>query len=312
MDKIKYHQINVTTKNKELQTLKNLQLDNYFILGIELTDGDLASLAHLNIDPQHMWNSKITAIEYSFNKQENILGILQPFKKIVMITIKSDVDSIGSMAVLSMLLNKRLVLEGDLILRLKAIAKSDRHGRENWKTRREDFFNFKGHNTFGLPIGLMYMCSDLRLDIQNKVEKMTEYLNDGVFKGIDKYTKIALKNLNDKTKFVKMDVIVPGKLIAVESNRRGAIAAGYKVCPVVVAVNDRFKFGLKKNFIIGKKMTIAQYSEGKFLDIAGVQKELSAIEFGWAGSNSIIGSPLDRPTKLEIKDVVQVVKKYLY
>ena len=64
----------------------------------------------------------------------------------------------------------------------------------------------------------------------------------------------------------------------------------------------QIKIGEKENFVQIK---------GR-LDIAGVQKELSAIEFGWAGSNSIIGSPLDRPTKLEIKDVVQVVKKYLY
>jgi len=312
VDKIKYHQTNVTMKDKELQILKDLQLDNYFILGIELTDSDFASLAHLNIDPQHMWNSKITAIEYSFNKQENILGILKPFDKVAMITVKSDVDSIGSMAILTMLLNKELVLEGDLILRLKAIAKSDRHGRKNWKTRREDFFNFKGHNTFGLPIGLMYMCSDLRLDIQKKVMKMLSYLKTGTFEGIGKYTKIALRSLNDQMKSVKMDVIVPNKLIVVESNRRGAIAIGYKMCPVVIAANDRFKFGLKKNFIIGKKMTIAQYTDGKFIDIGAVQKDLAEMEHGWAGSNSIIGSPLDRPTKLKMKDVVEVVQKYLY
>lgn len=312
MTEIKYHQINIVTKNSQLQMLRNLQLRAYFVLGIELTDGDLASLTHLNIDPQHMWHSKITAIEYSFNKQENILGLLKPFNKIAMVTIRPDVDSIGSMAILSMLLNKELVLEGNLILRLKAIAKSDRHGRENWKTKREDFFNFKGHNIFGLPIGLMYMCSDLRLDIQQKVLKMTTYLKNGIFDDIDKYTNLALKNLSDQMRSIKVNVIVPNKLIVIESNRGGAIAIGYKMCPVVIAVNDRFRFGLKKNFIIGKKMTIAQYTAGRFVNIPEVQKKLAEMEFGWAGSDSIIGSPLNGPTKLQIKDVVKVVKKYLY
>ena len=87
MDKVIYHQINVTTKNKEIQILKDLQLDNYFILGIELTDAELAEFAHLNIDPQHMWSSKITAIEYSFNKQENIFS----FFRISLINVQNAV-----------------------------------------------------------------------------------------------------------------------------------------------------------------------------------------------------------------------------
>jgi hypothetical protein len=312
MNDIIYYHINITHKDKELQKLKELQLDSYFILGVELTDNDISGLAHINIDPQHMWNSKITAIEYSFNKQENILGILKPFDKIAMITIKSDIDSIGSMSVLTMLLQGEFVLEGDLILRLKAIAKSDRHGRDNWKTRREDFFNFKGHNTYGLPVGLLYMCSDLRLDINKKVMRMTQYLKTGIFDGIEKYTKIALINLDDQIKNAKIDIIIPDKLSVVKSNRRGAIAFGYKVSPVVIAVNEQFKFGLKKNFIVGTKMTIAQYTDNKFIDMAKIQQELSQLEQGWDGSSSIIGSPLDRPTKLDVNTIIDIVKKYLY
>jgi hypothetical protein len=55
------------------------------------------------------------------------------------------------MAILSLMLQNKFTIDGDIILRLKAIAKSDRHGRISWERKTEDFFQFKYYNIYGLP-----------------------------------------------------------------------------------------------------------------------------------------------------------------
>ncbi len=128
-----YHQINVTNTSGEIEYFTNIS-NTHFVLGVEVTIPQFEEYCTLSIDPQHSPNqNKITAIEYIFNFQDSILEVITKFDKIVLTTVKTDIDSIGTMAIITLLLQKRLKLDGDLILRLKAIAKSDRHGRKNWK-----------------------------------------------------------------------------------------------------------------------------------------------------------------------------------
>jgi len=304
---IVYKQIDMTNKEDEIKNLKSLQENNFFIIGIEVTDNEIANLMHYSIDPQHSF-SKITSLEYVFNYINDLKDILVSFNKIFLCTVKTDIDSIGAMSVLSMALNNKLTINNDIVLRLKAIAQSDRHGRLNWR-EREDFLQIDKYNTYGLPIGLLYMTSNRKLRTYQKVKKMTQFLKNGWFNDIEIFNNIVQKNINDSSRNTSLDIIVTKKLCLVQSSYRGAISYGYKYCPVVIAINDTYLFG-KNNNIFGKKVTIGQYSES-YVDLVSLNIELNKLEEGWGGSEVIIGSPLDHPSKLDNNTIIEKTKKFL-
>jgi len=310
-----YYKINITNKNEEIEYLKHLSDEKFFIVGIEVTDPDIEQYCSLSIDPQHSkfknMNSQ-TSIEYIFNYQEDIVQLMSLSKNIIMLTIKTDNDSIGSMAVLTLLLKNNLILDGDIILRLKAIAKSDRHGRKNWKGEKEDYFNFENYNMYGLPSGLSYMSSDLKITIDNKIDNMIQYLSTGDFPSLSEYNDLTLYNLKKNNKQEHITIIIPKKLCFVESNHRGAISFGYKYTPCVIAKNKKFVFGNGNTRKIGKKVTIAQYEDSKYVNLDNICRELNDIELGWGGSSVIIGSPLDRATSISDDQIIDIVKKHIY
>lgn len=309
-----YHQINVTNKELEIELFKNLQNEEFLIIGIEVTDIEIDQYCSISIDPQHSTfntDNKITAIEYIFNHIDYILDILKTSKKVCMLTVKPDSDSLGAMALLTLFLKDSFKLDGDMILRLKAIAKSDRHGRINWKNKKEDYFQFENYNIYGLPCGLSYMTSDKTLSCQQKVDRIIEYLLTGEFKDIEKYNGIVNKNFRKASKSIKINIIVPDKLCIVESKYRGAVAFGYRYTPCVIAKNKYYTFGNDDTKIFGKKMTIAQY-ENKYMDMITLLSQINELEPGWGGSAEIIGSPIDRPCKINEKTLIKLCKNNLY
>lgn len=313
MIQILYHQINITNKQLEIEYIKNLQNEGFFLVGIEITESDLNNLFHLIIDPQHdpINKSDITSIEYTFNNQENLYNILNKFDKVLLCTIKPDMDSIGTMAIIDLMLKKNLRLDGDMILRLKAIAKSDRHGRINWKNRREDYFHFDHYNIHGLPSGLAYMTSDHKIDTIQKVQNMKDYLLTGSFDTLNKYTDNVIKNHKKSIKNTDISIIIPKKICFVTSNYRGAVAYGYKFCSTVIAKNNNFIFGRNSTQIQGKKITIAQYEDNKYIDLISLKCELNKLEPGWGGSSVIIGSPQTHPCTLDDKQIINLAIKFL-
>lgn len=309
---IKYHQLNVTNLELEKEYLLQLQTENFFIVGIEVSNPDLSLCCHLSIDPQHETaNNDMTCVEYVYNNSDYLLTTCLIFENICFVTLKPDMDSVSSMAVLTMLLNGQFNLTGDLIYRLKAIAKSDRHGRANWKNRREDYFHFKDYNIYGIPIGLATMTADYKCDIDIKVQNMMEYLLTGTFEELFKYTTLTLRNIKKSNKNANFEVIIPNKLVFIKSNYRGAFAIGYKMASTVIAKNSTFCFGMGPDKKVGKKFTIAQYENNKFIDLIGLKSELNELEPGWGGSSVIIGSPQDTPSKLDDATIIELTKKYL-
>lgn len=313
MSKLFYYQLNITDIKKEIRKLELLKKNNFLIIGIEITKEDFYDYCDILIDPQHNMNknySKITTIEYVYNNHQEIISTIKNYSKTIFITIKSDIDSIASMALLSMLIAPDFRLDGDVILRLIAIAKSDKHGRENWKTRKNDYFKFENHNPYGLPYGVPYMCSYYKIKTSEKVKKIKEYLKTGEFNDLDKYNELVEKNLKKSIKDTETDIIVNKKLVYVKSKHRGATSKGYQVAPVVIAHNPSFNFGKGNSKTKGQKYTIAQYDNG-FIDLDKVLNEILLLEDGWGGSSILIGSPQDRPSDLAIDQLINITKKHL-
>jgi hypothetical protein len=59
-----------------------------------------------------------------------------------------------------------------------------------------------------------------------------------------------------------------------------------------------------------RKFTVCQFSEGH-VDLRGVKADLDAIERGWGGSPTIIGSPQGVGSQLSIELVLDVVERHL-
>lgn len=315
---VKYHQINVTDLKNEFEYLQYMQQEEYCIIGVEINNPDIAIYCFLNIDPQHETNNllnNMTALEYVYKCKNEFRDLLVIFNKFLFITIKTDLDSVSSICLLKMIIKDRLFsLTPDLILKFKNIAKSDRHGRLDYnqiKNRIDvDFIRDSNFNRYGIPLSLIAMIADYKLDLEQKCINMDSYLTKDTFYKIKDYVNYV-KDIRKKSVLISHEIIVPDKLIFVVSNSRGAISKGYRKCPVVIAKNFKYTFGIGINKIIGTKITIAQYEDSKYINLIDLKNELNKIESGWGGSSCIIGSPQDHPTKIDNKTLINLTKKYL-
>ena len=296
------HQINPNQINDEILFIKNKKSNGLIVIGIEVPITNLIELFDISIDPQH--NSKthnITSIEHVFENREVFRKYIE--KNILILTLKTDIDSIGAMSILYLIMNNKLNITGDFILRMKAIAISDTHGRKELNT---SFIKVEKYSKYGLPNSLLTMVSDRNLDITEKVFNMVDYLNNGTFSKIDMYDQISQEKMKRAKKNTKIEVI-NDKIVYIESTYRGALGLGYSITPIVFAKNDRYEFGFGNNKKIGTKFTIGQYDQG-FIDLDSVLKRLNQLENGWGGSLTIIGSPVDRPSNLNKDLIIQVLK----
>lgn len=313
MSQLHFKQIDLTQKIKEINYLQKLQNQGYFIIGVEIFDKDISQVCHLNFDPQHSGdNYKHTALETVFNLKFDLKEIAYDFLDVILITIKSDLDSISSMALISMVLKDKFELTGDLILRLKALSLSDKHGMENdWTPNiKYDTFNFPHYTKYGLPISLITLIGDINLNINYKVKIMTDYLINGIFENYEKYKNKAIEKLSNVKNFTTHKIIIPNSLIFVESTYRGAIGFGYKKAPIVIAKNTRYAFGKRNNREFGTKYTIAQYKEN-YIDLESIKTEINKLEEGWGGSKVIIGSPQTNPSELTSDQIIKIMSKRL-
>jgi hypothetical protein len=85
----------------------------------------------------------------------------------------------------------------------------------------------------------------------------------------------------------KTAVHMGGKIATVVSSHRAALSIGYRMAPVVVALNPAFTF---QGGPAISKFTVCQFTAG-YVDLKAAAAELAAIENGWGGSPTIIGSP---------------------
>ena len=315
---VKYHQINVADLKNEFEYLEYMQQEEYCIIGIEISNPDVAIHCFLNIDPQHERNSllnNMTALEYVYKCRDDFRDLLVIFNKFLFFILKTDLDSVASICLLKMIIKNRLFsMSPTLILKFKSIAKSDRHGRLDYNEVRKkvdvDFIRDSNFNRYGIPLSLIAMVADYKLDLEQKCINMDSYLTKDTFYKIKEYVNYV-KDIRKKSVLISHEIIIPDKLIFVVSNSRGAVSKGYRKCPVVIAQNFNYTFGIGINKIVGTKITIAQYEDNKYIDLIGLKDELNTIECGWGGSSCIIGSPQDRPTMIKNKLIINLAKKYL-
>jgi hypothetical protein len=92
-------------------------------------------------------------------------------------------------------------------------------------------------------------------------------------------------------------------IAVIETTHRSATMLGYRLAPIVVALNPSFRLAGGDPH---RKFTVCQYQEG-LIDMRILISELNDLELGWGGSPTIIGSAQGKNSELTIEQVVKAV-----
>ena len=300
-------------------------------LGIEITRSDLAERCGLgNIDPQHTDNNNhLAAIEVA-------MTVDLPQDGATIVTLRPDLDSVGAMAVLLIRRDAEdAVWDGrgmkfgklsyykctDRIFtleekqRIRLIASFDKFAHGKWRPTplptKENRWPSSGASaeSVGNLAAIAAAVSDFKVDIATRVRWMVDWLLFGREpEGYRDRVEAERSNLISALESGTINYSVVGGIAVVQTTHRAATMIGYSLAPVVVALNPEFRF---QGGDVHKKFTICQYQAG-YVDLIAVKNELAAIEDGWGGSPTIIGSPQGKSSQLTIDQIVTVVSRHLH
>lgn len=283
-------------------------------LGIEVSVPALAQRCGLgNIDPQHSENSQRAAVE-------NSLTHPLPRPGATLVTVRADLDSVASMAVLELRSKGGIDLPpefaADVIDRIADIAERDRFDRGAWPgpreipTRENPWSDASGT---GNPSGIAALAaaiSDFKIPLSERVETMKEYLIAGTIP-----TNYHQKVMSERTQLieamekgeigVETKPVVDIKVAIVHSHHRAATSIGYMYAPIVIAVNDKFSFQGSEPH---RKATICQFDTG-YINMNVVKNELNSLEAGVGGSQTIIGTRQGESSEISVDQMLAAVEK---
>lgn len=136
------------------------------VVGIEVTVSALAGRCDFNIDPQHSGgNAELCAIEVA-------IDMALPQEGMTLVTVRADLDSVGSMAVLELRANGQ-ELNPDILARIQKIANFDKFANGPYPGPRQlpSLENLWPEGKTGLE-GLNEAIMDFKSPIHDRVADM--------------------------------------------------------------------------------------------------------------------------------------------
>jgi hypothetical protein len=278
-------------------------------LGIEVSIMSLADRCGLgNIDPQHGHSRAQPSSMASRSAAEAALTWPLPPAGSRLVTLRLDVDACAAMAVFELRANGA-DLACALRRRVEMVAGADSFDFGRWCDWAREHPPF-GRNYDG-PIGgqahLEYrilaraMAAD-GFDVLRKVEVIMAWLARGDLRP-DAPAQVeafdcALLNAWRAGK-ITVETPIPGALAHVCSPMPGASAIGYRYAPVLLLEGE-----------VGgrRKLTVAQFQPGH-IDMPALAGRLGALEPGWGGSATIIGSPQGAACGIDAETVVRTMRE---
>lgn len=303
-----FHQINIRDLSTEINYVETFRCaEHNMVIGLEITHKPLMSVVDINIDPQHNQNfSKIekTCVEETLSILTKNIS-LKNKHNILIILLKSDLDSIAAAAIIELFFQNKIDFnDDDIQSRINAIANYDRHSRD-WKK-----INLNQFSKIKIPRGLFLLVSGWKNSIMFKIEMVKEWILTGYFNEMESYNNLASTNFHESIITSKIEMIIPKKVVFVKSTKRGACGIGYQTAPVVLAMNPSFRFGLGDSRVYGRKWIVAQCNN-QFINMEKLLNLIKQRESNWGGSDTIIGSPQDRPSKIKKNDLIKMIKYVL-
>jgi hypothetical protein len=303
------------TLQATLQNLQVLKDQGKYLVGLEVLHRDVRALLGVNYDPQHTGGrSDTSAIAEVFCRIHE--GAPIPQGNEVLVIEKPDADSVGAAALLQLKLEGGLryragdPTEGEtefpyldqpgLEDRVRLVDELDRHAMASAKAWSPEPLaaQLDRETPLGAILGLV---ADFKVGIEERVRLMAHCLLTGEEPANYRtaYTaerKAIESSLADGSTTVEM--AHGGKVAVVTSGLRAGTRVGYSVAPVVIVTNGK---GL---------VTICQHRAG-LVDLKAVTAALNALEPGWGGSPTIVGSPKPAGTKMAIAAIVDLVGQHL-
>jgi hypothetical protein len=276
-------------------------------LGIEVTDALLAAACDLgNIDPQHGFaRGPVVAGRAAIDVA---LHWPRPPPGATLATIRPDADSIGAMAVLS-LRAECVAFTPAMHARVDLVARSDCFDYGDWASwaaahpppqQGAEFLALSPH-----PTEFRVLAAFIGLhpyDLPASVSMMRTWLLSGALPPLGE-AEVDKSDSEGAAAWsaglIRFEVMCGGKMAFVPSDYPGAITLGYRHAPIVVAerlVGDK------------RKISIAQF-EREHLDMRALATRLNAIEPGWGGSETILGSPQGQTSKVKIGDIASLIQQ---
>ncbi len=322
---------------KEVETLNNLKSQGKIIFGIEVTIPELVKVCDVNLDPQHghskygtaplplvlgpgAFDNTKSAIEVA-NSMSSIRHDLS--RKLVVITNRADLDSIGTMAVLSGICQGYGLLPSNDRIKQISDANLFVSGKSEWKpkplpTRDTPWTDGVGIEDNLELSALSAMVQDNKLSIDDRVYYMAMWLLGGktaIWTQFIKYYDLVAKD-----RLAIIDAIESGdiqinrlsnQVVHVRSTHRAGTLLGYCIAPIVIAENPQWKFGKDENAVIGTKFTVCQW--GKLLDLKRIADKLNEYQQGWGGNfeAGILGSPQNESAHAQLVDLQYLIESQL-
>lgn len=269
--------------------------------GIEVTEPELAARCALgNLDPQHLgMRSDLSAIEAA-------LDAPLPARKVTLVTIRPDADAYGAMAVLS-LRAERTVLTSEARHRIASIGKADKFDLGQWPGSRPlpqtvDDIDEVGPSPDGigaLHIGLALPSTSIDEGVRSTMHWILTGEAPTAWLGLASQAATVLFSALSSGA-VTVRKAIRGQIAVVEGVAPGSLRVGYRLAPIVIAVDFRQNNQVR---LPHRKMTIAQF-DSSWVDLREVARVLSADEPGWGGSSTIVGSPQGIGSRLPINKLV--------
>ncbi len=271
------------------------------VYGIEVTIPALAEQCVSNLDPQH------TGGDHTKAAIEEALSCELPPKDAVLVTVRPDLDSFGSMAVFNMRQND-LVLNEDILDKVNRIAESDTFSKGSWSGEKE---LPTAENPW--PEGvtelspLAAMVADFKVAPKERVTTLQKWFEENeIPREYEERLKTERQDLIKAIENGDITVTVKDGIALVESTHRSGIDMGYRKAPVVIAMNPKFQMQGGEPYV---KYTVAQY-QGGYIDLPAALSDIQKLETGWGGSLTIIGSPQGVSSELSTDQLLEIIEKY--
>jgi len=291
-------------------------------VGIEVTLPQYAALCSVNIDPQHDvthrgYADACSAARWIYENQYNLYTRI--IEATTLVTVRPDVDSIAAMAIITALQDdvpcpSSLKFNDSFCERLHAIDRMDCFANGPWREQGNLLCSMNSWPDEDRAMAALgAMCADFRVPMDQRVQSMMAYLFEGIIPEVylqqvhaERVAMIAAFDAGE----IRMEVVMRGghAVLVVHSRHRFGTTLGYRLSPVVVAINDQFTINGGPPH---RKITICQWREG-YIDLNGVAAALDAkaegIKVGWGGSRTIIGSPQGVDTQVSEDEILAAIE----
>jgi hypothetical protein len=272
--------------------------------GIEITDPRLVRQGVVNLDH----HGEGSTAEDPAACEQALTSPLPPERALIA-TVRPDMDSMTAMAVLR-LRARGIAFDENLV---HAVGLVDRYGPRV----------ASDHPELSSARDTVVAIARVAVDASKPLEERVRFIEQCLQGTIDREEVQRLvaereREYEEARKAAKVEEIIPGKLVFVESTHRLATSIGYEHAPVVIAYNPAMPILERQEdgsmWPSGKtyqKYTVCRWDSNVPVNLEAALKELKEREEGWGGRGDIFGSPQNQDTKLTKEEIIEVVRKYV-